>query len=202
MIRRTARTLALVLATSAALAVATATAHAERVVLQDDSGDVWSPDGPNDFTAEGSVANTDLLRTWVRHQDRSVVVKARYVDLKKRVSDEIEFHAYLRTDRPRLYEVSAQVDWLGRETSYRLVRYSTGKVLDCGGLTGRTRFGVNTLRITVPRACLGNPRWVRFQGKAESYAEEDGLFIDDAQVAGPKSQYATAKPWTLRLAHG
>ena len=186
----------------AAIIAAPAPAQAERAEVPDKAGDVFSPEGANGWTAEGSRPNTDLRRVLVRHETRRVFVKAKYANLKKDIADEITFHAYLRTDDRTLFHVLVHIDPHGLEDSYYLSRYATSTTVECEGIRGETRFGANTTMLTVPRRCLGNPKWVRFQGKAESYLEVDGLFVDAAGWPGPKRQYATARPWTNRLERG
>lgn len=200
MIRSTARSLALLLLIVATLAAVSVPAHADRALLTDETSDVWSFVSPGHFTNEGSVKNADLERTWVRHQKRYVVVKALYVDLKKKASTSFDFHAYLDT-RQRLYAVTVQVDGRGRWSGVHLVRYATLTEVDCDGLTHRVRFRVDTVRVRIPRACLDNPRWIRFQGRAAS-SKNDAGFVDDAIVPRPKGHLATRKPWTRRLYRG
>jgi hypothetical protein len=66
----TAMTLALVLAASPPV-------QAVQLAVEDGVGDVWSPEGFANYTEEGSVVNTDLVRTVVRHRSREVIVRAR-----------------------------------------------------------------------------------------------------------------------------
>lgn len=188
------RTAIVALAAITAVTALAAPANAEREVLRDTTSDVWSPEGPGAFSEEGSVVNTDIKRTTIRHQDRFIVVKVRYVELKKRASDEVTFYGYLRTDRRRTYEVVIEADWLGRGADYILRKYSTGTPVDCDRIHGRTRFGVEVLRVSIPRSCLGKPRWVRFRGAGESYKEDEGRFLDSAIGSG-----ARLKVWSQRI---
>lgn len=199
MIRRGTRILALFIATVACLAIVTSPADADRAVLPDESGDVWFSDATPgaDFAEAGSVVNTDLEHTWVGHQRQNVVIKSRFVDLKKKVSEQIEFRIYLRTNHHRQFWVFAQVDTWNGSTSYELLNLQSGGFTKCDGLGGRTRFDTETLRVQVPRTCLVRPRWVRFQGEANSYVENEGLYVDNANGAGPEP-----RSWTRRLWRG
>ena len=108
----------------AAIIAAPAPAQAERAEVPDKAGDVFSPEGANGWTAEGSRPNTDLRRVLVRHETRRVFVKAKYANLKKDIADEITFHAYLRTDDRTLFHVLVHIDPHGLEDSYYLSRYA------------------------------------------------------------------------------
>lgn len=177
--------------------VSAGSAAADREALEDATRDVWSPVGGRTFSHEGSVVNTDLDRTVVRHSPRAVVAIARYVELRSRASDEITFYGYLRTSRARTFEVVVEVDWLGRGADYLLLQHGRNNdvsVVNCKRLGGRTSFARETLRINIPRSCVGRPRWVRFQGVAESYTERGGRFLD--QVIGTG---ARPKGWSPRI---
>jgi hypothetical protein len=170
-------------------------AKADDTVVRDSAGDNWSPGGgQGGYTSEGSVPNTDLRRTRLLHQRRLVILELKYVDLKRRVSDEINVEMQLRTDSHALYTVSASVDWLGRSTLYGLAKGRDQIQQNCDSLGGTTSFPHNRLRIRIGRECLGHPRWVRFRGKAESYKESTGLFLDSATDDGPEPQ-----EWSLRV---
>lgn len=53
----------------------------------------------------------------------------------------------------------------------------------CQGLRGRVDYAHQTVRFSVPRSCLGDPRWVRVGGSTWIITEE-GYFIDDAHLDG------------------
>jgi hypothetical protein len=181
------------------LAASTAPAQAERAVVRDKSGDVWLTSGHGDYAKAGTQVNTDLTRTRVAHHKRFVVITADYVKLKKGVSESIEFDAALRTNGSRGYFLlNVEEDWLGEWTSYQLFGWARGQV-DCDGLTGRTRFGADTLEVRIPRSCLGHPRWIRFQGKTSSVIEDEGIYIDNANGTKPKQSLVLPKAWTRRL---
>ena len=62
---------------------------------------------------------------------------------------------------------------------------------------GSANLGSATITFSIPRSCLGDPAWVRYQLEAESYAESRGLFVDDSRSARPEP-----KTWSRRLASG
>lgn len=184
------------------LAVSAGPASAQRVVLTDDTGDVWSPDGPpGRWSAEGSVANTDVRATSVAHRVHRLVITSTYADLGDAASDEISWTGNLRTDgEHRRYQIRVSVDWRGESASSGLWRWGAGdwvRAVCDPGAPVTLRYPEDTLQVRVPTECLGHPRWVRFQGLAESYTESDGLFRDPVAESGPN-----LREWTRKVRHG
>lgn len=192
------RSLVLSAASAVLIAASIVPAHAGREVMEDGTRDVWSPDPPNGFTYEGSAPNTDLTSVVVRHRTRSILVEADYKRLKRRVSDEIHFEAFFRTDESRRYGLTASVDPNGQGTSYYLWQGVNRIPVECRqAIGGRTRFTQDELRVRIPRVCVGSPRWVRYQALADSYEESSGLFLDSATGPGPR-----LKRWSKRVRRG
>ncbi len=199
MFRHTALAASLIVALTGVLTASPAAA--DRAVVPDGSGDVWKQSGEDGYTLVGTAPNTDLTETRVTHRGRYVVIRAVYDALEKGAPEEFEYRGILRAPRPnglRRFVVYVRADGPNGRTKYSLAHYWEGVLVDCAGLTGRTRFGADVLNVRVPRRCLGNPRWVQFQGAAYSYTEE-GLFNDDAQRPGPYSTSLRPKSWTRRL---
>jgi hypothetical protein len=186
----------LALATAVLLLLA-GPAHAERSLVRDGTGDVWSPEGARSWTHEGSVVNTDLTKTVVDHRAGAVAVTASYVELRRRVSDEISLDFTLRTSERRVFSIYVQEDWLFRGTYVPVLDVETQELIDCPGATGSSSIARRTITFTVPRRCLGNPAWVRYQFQAESYSEGGGLYVDDARGRGPEP-----KVWSRKLYAG
>jgi hypothetical protein len=201
MVGMTARWPALVvLVTALAALLGTGPAFAERATVNDATGDVWSPEGPRGWTHEGSVVNTDLRRTVFDFSQSQLSVTATYVNLKKNASDEINLDLLLRTDTGRLITVAVSTDWQFQSTSVALGDRDTAEVIDCEGATGSASAGSDVLRFAIPRSCLGDPAWIRFQGNANSFSESSapyGLFRDDIRTARPPTQR-----WSHRLDAG
>ena len=55
------------------------------------------------------------------------------------------------------------------------------EVLDCDGLRGKTLPRRERVVVTVPRACIGNPRWIRF-GASMGRETNTHHFLDDARI--------------------
>ncbi|MDZ5619225.1 hypothetical protein SFC88_00215 [Nocardioides sp. HM23] len=68
------------------------------------------------------------------------------------------------------------------------------EVLDCSGLRGKALPRQERVVVTVPRACIGRPRWIRF-GASMGRETEQVHFIDDARIdAGFRSDRCRLGP--------
>ena len=168
--------------------------HAEREVVIDGRGDVWSPKGANGWKRQGSVVNTDVRRTRLIHGLENLSVKVKYRNLKKRVSDEVDFELTVRNKQGEVFDVLVVVDSLFRATSVSVWNAIEYEEVPCEEAAGSASLARETISFTVPRSCLGSPKWVKVFGHAESYAESRGLFIDDISTSRPE-----AEAWGPRL---
>jgi hypothetical protein len=171
-------------------------AHAARVATTDDTADVWSPEG-SDYVNAGSVANTDLRRTSLSHREHRIVGRARYEALTKHVTHEIRLTTQVKTSAGRVYDVIVAVDPSGDGEAIYLFRRWRDNPVECDSARGIAAWSEETISFSVPRACLGSPRWVKYRGVARSYKEEDGLFLDMANHSGPSKN-----PWSPRVKKG
>jgi hypothetical protein len=55
------------------------------------------------------------------------------------------------------------------------------EVLDCDGLRGRALPRQERVVVTVPRACIGRPRWIRF-GASMGLETDTHHFLNDARI--------------------
>jgi hypothetical protein len=62
-----------------------------------------------------------------------------------------------------------------------LFHFHGPEVLDCDGLRSRALPRQERVQVTVPRACIGRPRWIRF-GASMGRETEQVHFIDDARI--------------------
>ena len=200
MTQRTKRVLGALLATWALIAVAAPMAHADRASRPDPAGDVWLNDGEGEndhYSQAGSVVNTDVRRTSVRHLKRYVTIRTEFVSLRKKVSEQIEHFLYLRTDGSGQFAVIVNVDTWNGQTGYYVHGYDDQGPRECDDVTGSTRFDKETIQVRVPRSCLGSPRWIRFQGRTVSYVEDVGTYSDSAMGPGREPRV-----WSRRLHRG
>ena len=166
-----------------ALGVA-APAQAQRLVVDDPTGDVYTyPSTEAGWVNVGSVVNTDLVRTTVDHRARDVRVRAKYVELTKGPSQGIQLGVDLQTGDYYSIFATAHRPFRTMRVTINNLDEDTGE-LDCPGARASLSFKRDTLTLVVPRACLGNPATVMFRGLAGSRTGEES-FQDDALSADP-----------------
>jgi hypothetical protein len=195
---RVLRRLSLLLALPvAASALVVAPGPADALSRYDESGDVWKVNVTSRLQKRhpaGTRANADLRGVTVKHRKRAVRVRADY-NLLRTDAGVFRLTVRLRDERTRTRTVYVRVD-PGRSRASRL-EGKAGRDRRCPGLSSQVDFRRDTLRVRVPRRCLGNPGWVRFQATATA-VERDGrriaLYVDDA-----RSTRSTPRDWSRRL---
>jgi hypothetical protein len=157
------------------VAVAPAPAHAGRQTTTDATRDVYRiPAGgtpqlqrdnrKHDIVRAGTVHRGTTVTLWldVRRLARSGYIASFYV----RTPDETWWLHYDRQSGP----------------AYTSLFHASGpEVLDCGGLRGKALPRRERVVITVPRACIDRPRWIRF-GASMGLETETAHFLDDARI--------------------
>ncbi len=133
------------------------------VVLRDGSGDVWEEDPAKDtITLIGDFPTVDVRRAAGRHLRRSVLVRMRFVDLR-RIGRQQTQAAFIKTP-DNLY-----LALLSSFPNQRAVRHSLeqwgppahGSTVRCEGFNHHIDYAGNVAQMRLPRSCLGNPCWVR-----------------------------------------
>lgn len=187
------------LVAAAALAAAVlpaAAASAESAVVHDKTGDVWeavyNPEtGASTFEEAGSVLNSDIKQTTVRHTDRRVQITVEFVEMKpKRIHP--ANYGFVRLDDDTTWVVGAYVDdewnaqaFMGQESLGRGMAARRG--VACQGMKAAADYEADTLSVSVPRSCLGNPRWIEYNGRAvgqQSSQDSSHMYFDNAQNKG------------------
>ena len=163
------------LAIAALISTPTA-AHAEKHTMDDATGDVLK------FTIDSSVGvaapeytSVDITRSVVRHSARQVKIKVRIVDIQPGAALP-DLGVGIRTGRTS-YSLS-----LFRDTGYALAT-ERGKAVKCPDKSQSISAEDDLILISVPRACLGSPRWVKVGISASNYVAPGG-FVYDAQPRG------------------
>ena len=170
----------------------TASAAAEpvsRVVLEDPAGDVWAiGEGENvEPVSAGDVPTADVVRAVVRHGRHNLLVRMTFTNLR-RVEPQ-HYTAMIITPRQlRAVFVSAGPRrWDGR---HQMVNGNFGNV-KCPSLGHRINYDTEQVTMSIPRRCLGRPRWVRvdmsnfmFRGETEADFQE---IADNPHSADPDS---------------
>jgi hypothetical protein len=136
-----------------------------RSSVSDASGDVLvgghSTD-PEAVAAAPDNAITDIVRTTVDHRADDVTVTAEFRDLRPRQS--LDLTTYVTTDRTgsRLPAQATALAYRG-ETSVDLYDASGSP---CAGAAVDVDFDTNTVTMTLPRSCLGEPQWIEAETTA------------------------------------
>jgi hypothetical protein len=174
----------------AVIAPATA-AHAGAITIDDETSDVWEilyDEETQDETLveAGSVDNVDVDSTRVRHLTNRIVLTTTYTDLTKQdiilgAIGDLRFD-----DAPAVgFYLDTYQDWSGETV---LFKSRNGAPIDCGGFDHAIDYAANTVEFSIPRKCVGSPRWVeaRYVGTANQEDEEVGYrnWRDNALTSG------------------
>lgn len=196
---RTRRLAVACLALVAAPFVSMGVAHAQNVSLVDGRGDMWRLDesqSTETLTAAPQHVNGDVRRVTVRHRTHALLVRARFVDLR-RSGEAVGLGGDIRTNEGLRRSFSV----FGVRHHWRaLVELDrrNGDAVDCA-ITSSIDYAVDVIEVRIPRSCLDDPRWVQLQIGGIHIAGGDvgGFYIDDAQT-----DRANTKSWTPRLRVG
>lgn len=166
---------------AAAVTATALPAHAGTLSNTDAVGDMVTFANDSDaLTPAPEETIGDVNRTTLRHGDVRAAVRVRHVDLRRRAFQAL--HVAVVTDegirRTIWVEASGQRGTVMMENRRgRRVRCAMRLYID---------YDSNVLRVTFPRRCAGDPRWMRFQVAAiSSGSSDDGWYIDDALRDAP-----------------
>lgn len=176
--------LSLTIGAGLGLALLAAPASAAVLTQSDARGDVWLRESPHSYSEHGARDNVDLTASRVRHTDRAVVTSAWFTDLV-RTTDSTTTVFWLRTDKGASFRVKHTVGPDDRRGTATLQRVVDGRLVAraCAGLTDEVGYAENLMRVTVPRACVGRPQWVRFHGSATARELSGGATFTDAMMS-------------------
>lgn len=117
----------------------------------------------------------DVTRTRLTHGTTRVAIRVDYVDLKKGGDDQaINIFMVTNEVRRTLGLVAYPRHWYGGTYMVN----GNGREVRCDGVRHRIDYQANFMRVSFPRRCASNPRWVKFQVVASARA--DGYYADDA----------------------
>lgn len=181
MFRRGGRSIALVTALLAST-LTLAPAFAGKQVTRDTRGDVatlyFDPEaaGPLVPTPVPDETSADITRTVVRHTARRVIVKVHFRDALAHRAPAI-FLSLVTPD--------TNFDVTYDKTSIQaLAIEKQGKLVLCKGATRSFPLTTDVATISLPRRCLGTPRWVRLQVGALRVDSAGDITLDDGQHDG------------------
>ncbi len=157
-----------------------AEAQAGSYVRPDAASDVSSSTGDGPFVRTPSRVEGDIRSSGVSHAGRRVLVAIGFAQLTQ--TTELTGHLFqLRTNKGRIRIVTVVAGpghWAGRtvmqKPNGRMVRCRFGTSVD---------YATDRVRVSIPRRCLGRPRWVKV-GMIAVTIQDDVFFADDALTDG------------------
>lgn len=168
--------------TAAALLVPTA-AHAGKSVHRDAVGDVVSlsiEDESEELTPAPDQKRGDVTRTVANHRAKRVVFKVKMRELPRRAS----MHGVSTriVTKQRSYSLDIfRVPGFGKDA---ILSTRRGKVIECEGLSHTRNDKRRTISFSVPRSCIGNPRWVRLGAGVFHMSNGTKAFVDESHRDG------------------
>ena len=170
-------------------------AYADRWSSPDEIGDVegWTYDPEPKpcgtfIDVDGSAeTNSDITRLSVRHTRRAVILTTRVARLDRRLEQSVSLYVrsedrgwWLDVDRFKTHSGNWRVmTFMAREPKLPDPDDVEGcgigiSLIDVGcRTTGTVDFEHDLIRLTVPRQCMGNPRWVRVGADASQFVEPE-----------------------------
>lgn len=158
-----------------------------RSSVPDAEGDVvvsgLSKDRETVSAAPGTTI-TDIITTSVDHGADVVTVDVAFTDLRPR--QYLDLSAYVTTDSTgsRLPTQATAVTYLGDSSID--IYYEGDPPSRCPAATVAVDYDINTLTMSIPRGCLGEPRWIEAKVRAATMRPEamgsrrDAVWEDDA----------------------
>lgn len=175
--RTIAPVVAVVLATMVAVPLA-GPAHAEKFVIADAKRDVVNVDYVSeDQTPVPDNATADVVKAKINHTRGAVRFRVRLRDLSEPALTGVA--ADIKTNKRR-YSLSFFQS--GKRTTLELAQPS-GEPITCRGMKRSSNLDTDVVKFSLPRSCLGHPRWVR-AGVIALVVEENAFFADDALRVG------------------
>lgn len=204
-VRRTAAALSLSLALVGTTAALAAPAQAERWTHDDAVGDVVREtmgDIDAGMTPAPERTNIDVTRVVANHKGRNLTIKVRTRTAMKGV---FMANGMIRTPRKRLLLVTMRMPMVGNNVE--LLDFSSKRedpTVRCPGLKRTFDKSRTVMTLTIPRSCLGNPRWVRFSLDVmtmDILSDDDFEYSDDALRVGKTNMFGPGK-MSPKIKHG
>ena len=165
-------------------------ARPETLEWTDGKGDMWAakyvePDG---FVPKGprpKSTNGDIRHVAVAHHRERLEIKVQYVALDD-VKSLVPLRAWVDSNLGVESDISISWDGPAQETFVNI--FNDGGDVDCKGASSTVDFEANIATVSVPRSCLGLPRWVRVALESEIYQSKnyqaEPAHMDNAMDAG------------------
>ena len=177
------RTSALALTTTLAVLLPAA-AEAASYVTPDTTGDVLKIDSNDNTTKQPDVTDGDIVRSSVAHGKRRVTVAMSHRDLVSPTSNDINVSIFrIGTNKRRIRWVQV-IATAGHTSGVATLQKSSGHRVKCRGVRWNIDYPTHVVSASVPRRCLGNPKWVHVGMATGKLSSDDVVYLDDAQTNG------------------
>ncbi len=170
---RLTRPLAVAALATALVAAAPAAAQAQTVTNPDTVGDVVRIDYNTGATTPApNRANGDVTSTTLTHSATRVSVRVEYAELRRVGAGLLFISMTTNEGAHRIVELNAG-EGSGRTDFYR----GDGRLVRCA-VRHSVDYAANEMRVSFPRRCASNPRWVRF--RVAVLTGNSAIYFDDA----------------------
>ena len=165
-------------------------AGAGEVRVRDARGDMWViEEGSTNPNPAPAARIGDFVRSTFRHTSARVLVKSKFVELERTGRRFIMWTNLQARSGKRWF---AGVETTPRDRNGRTLLFTgAGTDIACN-LRHRVNYRLNTVRLSIPRRCLGTPRTLRF-GQLSEFSERNLRF---ARVDDPLSRQVNRVTWT------
>ena len=181
-VRRSSRPFVVAALCAAFVAAAPAAARAQTVSDADTVEDMITFNDEDAVVVAPERTLNDVSSTTLAHGVRRVAIEVDFVDLKKRTGEFQSLHILMRTNEGARRDVALVAEprlWSGATMMFR----GTGASMRCA-VRHAIDYEANLIRVSFPRHCASNPRWVKFRIQASAQGD-DGYFADDALSDSP-----------------
>jgi len=175
-------------------------AFAQRLTVADPKGDsheiVQDPDtGAYSYPTVGSAPNSDFVRAVYRHTRSRIINRTTFMNLSHSGQGVI-INAAIGTSTGLVRDA-----WVLKDPSKSGNRVAFhephGTPVPCSGMKRAIDWDANTVMVSVPRSCLGSPRWVTVSVSGGNYG--DGTRRSYVDVIGTST---THYHWSARIRRG
>lgn len=191
-------------------------AFAERAVVHDGTGDVWTNDSDPDTEESGWVlsdakVNVDVVKAVIQHTEKRLEVTATFAVFKKNGEYRPTYWSDFKLADGRRATFVAWIDDDFSHQTYITMEKEPGgtwyKNLQCPEAKAGYHWADDTMTLSIPRSCFDTPEYVKFHGTSVgeySHPEpghENDWFWDNANNA-ERDAVSTRGPWTDRIKTG
>jgi len=170
-------------------------ASAASVTLDDAKGDTWEEiqtgEAPT-YVKQGSRANVDVNKTVVNHLSRKLHFTVKYHTLK---SSGTRFGLVQRMNFDEGDSMFLGLETFGSwKGDLQLFTGENNDEVDCEGAEHDIDYAADRIEITIPRSCLGAPKWVKVGGYSFGSVPDgdDFLYVYDNTLKSGHSMYGSS----------